>query len=1062
MRRNTILLGFLLCAAQLALAGNVSEQDARRIALRFMQQKGMHPQQQKGLRAAARHQAPGQSQPDYYVFNAGADGGFVVVSGDDRTAQVLAYGDSGSFPTDSMPQNLRAFMQSYADQIAYLRTRGTGDAVASPLLPGAERARKACKPLLTTLWAQDAPFDQQTPIIAALTSGGMVREHAATGCVATALSQVMNFYRWPTATAAEIPAYKTRKTQRGLRYQREAVPANTPIYWDRMVDDYALGTPSDESKEAVASLMGYVGTSLRMDYDLKQYGSGTFSVLITKALNSYFDYGARYITRSTMTADEFDATVYDEVASRHPVIVGGESTGGGHSFVVDGYDGEGLYHVNWGWGGMSNGYFMLTLLNPNNTTSTGASSTADGYVGNLDAVVGIRPRQAVPQVWGMVDCQKLFMAADGMQFRFSNFTGSDAEFDYALANILPGGKVELLTSVQTMQVGDTEYKEGTIALPQMPADKTFRVVVVSRVHGAADATWGYNENCAVQLSTDSQGAVHASHGNPADYAGIKAEGFSFDKLNIAGDVCQVTFQLRNTGSREFYGPVYLRLNGTVRPGEMLSTTSPSIEAGGSASVTMTFKPKAGTNLLEVFAERACTTLLGAAQVEAVSTVSDGTLATQFKLDGVAGQLTEADDEGKDYSYNLVYGSSLTGTATLTATGGAYTGAVPLCLITFDTYTRFTKDIVDVKSLPVVLTADGQVTVDFSFENVKPGAYVVAFMGTSGMLKSYEKAIVRTGVVEYLADGTRRHVAPTATVTVSQNVVAVDLTGADVQYTAVVPNANRNTLYYLPTGGTTAGLDGRNVVVDGKATAVALSDEGDFFCPQAFTAATVSYTRRPMQARSGKGGWETLSLPFDATSVTSGEQPVEWYRQGGEQGKDLWLMELDQMKGNEAYFGYAATLSAATPYLLGVTDRLKGRDLVFSATDATVYGPIACATATDRYVYRGTMARQPMADAFVLNATGNAFGKQAEGQSMAFRACFTATENAPEGTSALLISTVDEALTGIAEVDGNGAASGTVPVYDLQGRRVATVGPNAPLPTLPKGVYVVNGRKVLVK
>jgi len=1062
MRRNTILTAFLLCAAQLALAGTVSEQDARRIALRFMQQKGMHIQQKNALRAAPCRQKGAPSQVDYYVFNADGDGGFVVVSGDDRTAQVLAYSDSGTFPTDSMPDNLRAFMQSYADQIAYLRAQDAAAAATSVLMPGAQKARKACRPLLTTLWAQDAPFDQLTPVVAALTSGGMIREQAATGCVATSLSQVMNFYRWPAATTAEIPAYKTRKTARGLRYQREAVPANTPIYWDRMVDNYALGTPSDESKQAVASLMSYVGTSLRMDYDLKQYGSGTFSVLITKALNSYFDYGAHYITRSTMTADEFDAAVYNEVATQHPVIVGGESTGGGHSFVVDGYDGEGLYHVNWGWGGMSNGYFMLTLLNPNNTTGTGASSTADGYVGNLDAVVGIRPRQAVPQVWGMVDCQKLFMAADGMQFRFSNFTGSDADFDYALANILPGGQVELLTSVQTMRVGDTEYKEGTIALPQLPADKSYRVVVVSRVHGAADATWGYNENCSVQLTTDSQGGVHASHENPADYTGIRAESFSFDKLNIAGDVCQVTFQLRNTGSREFYGPIYLRLNSTVKQGELLSTTSPSIEAGGTASVTMTFKPKAGTNLLEVFAERACRTLLGTAQVEAVSTVSDGKLATQFTLDGVAAQVTAADDGGKDYAYNLVYGSALTGTVTLSATGGAYTGSVPLCLITFDTYTRFTKDIVDVKALPVVLTADGQVTVDFSFENVKPGAYVVAFMGTNGMLKNYEKAIVRTGVVEYLADGTRRHVAPSATVTVPQNVVAVDLTGADVQYTSIVPSTNRNTLYYLPAGAKTTGLDGRNVIVDGKAASISLSDEGDFYCPQSFKAASVSYTRRPMQAHSATGGWETLALPFDATSVSASAQPVDWYRQGGEQGKDLWLMELDQMKDDVAYFNYAATLSAATPYLLAVTDRLKGHELVFSATDATVYGPIACATATHRYAYRGTMASQPLANAFVLNATGNAFEKQAEGRSSAFRAYFAATENAPEGVSSLRISTVDAALTGIAEVDADATPAAPVAVFDLQGRRVATVNAHAPLPALPKGVYVVNGRKVLVK
>jgi hypothetical protein len=206
-----------------------------------------------------------------------------------------------------------------------------------------------------------------------------------TGCAATAMAQVLYYHQWPEQTLTTIPAYTTRTR----KINCPAIPQTT-IDWDLMRDSYGASSIVDSQRKAVSTLMKLCGQALQMDYTSE--ASGAYSEDNTNALVTYFGYdkSAQYVMREHFSGDEWETMIYTEVAQGRPVLYSGLSEGGGHAFVVDGYDGDGLFHVNWGWGGMSDGYFLLSVLNPDNTSGIGSSESTDGYSYSQDAVIGLQ------------------------------------------------------------------------------------------------------------------------------------------------------------------------------------------------------------------------------------------------------------------------------------------------------------------------------------------------------------------------------------------------------------------------------------------------------------------------------------------------------------------------------------------------------------------------------------------------------------------------------------------------------------------------------------------------
>ncbi len=369
--KTLLLLLSLAVATTAAWAESINENQALAIASRFM---AGHAKSSTGLKMT--HKAPmlgaatGSGKAAYYVFNNTTGGGFVIVAGDDRAPAVLGYSDKGSLDSRDMPEAMQALLEGYSAQIEAL---GRGDKPARLTSSG-----QAIAPLLTSTWSQNNPYNILLPI----RPDG---KHAAAGCVATAMAQVMYYHKWPARPTTAIPAY----TSTTLSFYMPELPP-VDFNWDDMQDTYLTSDTTSAAALAAATLTLYCAQSVEMDF--KKTSSGATTASIPAKISAYFDYkpSAHAINRENYSSQQWADILYSELAAGRPVIYSGSKLTGGHAFVCDGYDGEGLYHFNWGWNGQSNGYFLLNVLNPD-IQGTGSASGTYGYILNQAALIGIEP-----------------------------------------------------------------------------------------------------------------------------------------------------------------------------------------------------------------------------------------------------------------------------------------------------------------------------------------------------------------------------------------------------------------------------------------------------------------------------------------------------------------------------------------------------------------------------------------------------------------------------------------------------------------------------------------------
>lgn len=353
-----------------AKAGFVNKEQARAKAHHFLMEKGLNKKLVDAETRTTAARSRGVVLPDYYyVFNAEGKQGFVIVSADDRTPEILGYCSEGSFDADEIPSNMAAWLQGYEDQIKYIQENDTPLALTRSY--GDSRA--AVAPLLKTKWDQGRPYNNDLP-----TYNG---QRCITGCTATALAQVMYYYQYPTGMTTEIPGYTTTKN----RIHVDRLPATT-FDWSQMALSYT-GYATSTQNAAVAHLMEYCSKAVQANLD--PCSTGAPISLQKESLQSYFGYkkGIKMKERSSMSSTQWSQMLYEEVAAGRPVLYCGfRYSGGGHAFVLDGYDGNGKFHFNWGWSGRYDGFFILDTLTP------GGSD----YNYNQWAIYGIEPPSNVP------------------------------------------------------------------------------------------------------------------------------------------------------------------------------------------------------------------------------------------------------------------------------------------------------------------------------------------------------------------------------------------------------------------------------------------------------------------------------------------------------------------------------------------------------------------------------------------------------------------------------------------------------------------------------------------
>lgn len=446
-----LFLCLFLSLALGALAQPVSEAQARERAAAFLSRiaRGGRSAQSQTISAAALQRvlpraARAAGAASLYAYNVGEGGGFILVSADERMYPVLGYALSGAFSFEQLPTQLQALLHKFERDFQRLPASAPRGATPYASAP-ASAAVAPVAPLLGDItWNQDAPFNALCP------SDRGTGQLTPAGCVATATAQIMRYYQYPLHGTGQR-SY-TSETQ---RIPLSADFAAATYDWEHMLPSYNEGYTQREG-EAVAELLFHVGVACKMDYDIE--GSGANDVETAKLLTRYFAYdpNIEYLDHNFYTTAQWEGLVRAELAARRPVLYLGTGPSGGHAFVLDGCDAEGLFHVNWGWGGLSDGYFRTCALEP---TDLGIGSGAGAYNYEQAMLTGIRPpadgathlaqlhlsKPLTPAAYTTARDAETAVTASFYNYGLRNFTG-----EVALA--LYDAQGELVTLLATRQV----------------------------------------------------------------------------------------------------------------------------------------------------------------------------------------------------------------------------------------------------------------------------------------------------------------------------------------------------------------------------------------------------------------------------------------------------------------------------------------------------------------------------------------------------------------------------------------------------------------------------------
>jgi hypothetical protein len=328
----------------------------------------------------------------FYVFNISTNG-FVIVAGDDTVTPILGYSTEGNFDPNTIPENVAKWLEGYKNEIRSivegnilattdiqtkwnkLKNGGSINTISQFESNSASKIMLGVTPLIQTKWDQSPYYNALCPF------NMQANERTVTGCVATAMAQIMKYWNYPVTGSGYYsynnPQYGTLSANYG----------NTTYQWSSMPNSLA------SSNNSVATLMYHCGVSVDMNYGIASTG-GSGAAGATKvfpALNNYFGYQNSSIAlRKDYTESQWINLLKSELDSGRPMYYEGTGNNGntGHAFVCDGYDTNNYFHFNWGWSGQSDGYYQINTLNPQ---SLGSGSGTGQYNSNQKIVKGIQP-----------------------------------------------------------------------------------------------------------------------------------------------------------------------------------------------------------------------------------------------------------------------------------------------------------------------------------------------------------------------------------------------------------------------------------------------------------------------------------------------------------------------------------------------------------------------------------------------------------------------------------------------------------------------------------------------
>ncbi len=1074
-----------------AIAAPVDATSAKEKAAAFLKKQAQHSTNSRRA-AALRNPQLNEAQAfgnALHVFNVGQDNGFVIVSGDDRTDEILGYVDEGTFDINQAPANMKAWLLAVEEQIR----------IGKNLQKAPRRTNRENIPaLMASKWDQwnnysTYLFDDLSDPLKAKWNGGSI----ATGCVATAMAMVAYYDAkrhheetgsWPDVQTRAVPGYTV-----GAGDMEGVVLPELPVTtfdWESMNDDISSssGNATEEAVHAVDKLMMYCGRAMEMDYDSQS--SGAYFYIMPRGLyligmNPY----VQNLDRAYFTTQEWEDVLYNELAHKRAVAYTGITPDGtsaneGHAYVCDGYQ-DGLWHINWGWSGQFNGFFDLAILQPSQGSTQTVAGGVPTYHYNLsqqmtinctfDTPEDVNPSVCFTYINGRGEYKETYNYSSGtykhhVKYYVYNLYGGDIDIDLGWA-IQNGNSLNFLgedannLTLHRMSIG---MKDGDFGTTQerdfddltFPGDGVYDVVPVSRIHGTEEwypckgadkmyFTITVENNSITNVIAHPQAPSTNNMSATFDFEGdMEANQDNIVHVNVSnlGDDFWGTVRLYySTSSSSSLPSTYIEQLASIKPNESTVDFTVNLPKG-EYKIWFLVNPSG--------------------YLSASSAISTGKMFIGYGADANKVQEGNLQFDGQEGAATLNVKSvngqlaPVTGTFEVTnSSSNPYTNTY---------YIAVEKGSTTYATATVAAEVAANSTETISFDL---GTVTGLSSGTTYTVRLYKKngdSEVNVATKDltlqpyfryWLADGTEKEFAETSYSNQLSGdglqAIAIDCRGISMSATMYMDGVtNPNCIFYiekaqLPTSSYYSTY-GRNLVIDGVAESMTINANYPFFAPEAFTAEEISFSKTFENGivKDGNPYWYTIVLPFEVNSVKQGTKNLKWFKSATDKRCHFWLMELTDVAANTLTFDYAQKFEANTPYIIQVPStgwgdswNLARKELTFRGLNVTVPATEFAADA----VFVGTYAPLTTSGLF-LDATENKFVFSENGTVAPYNAYI----NAPNNANAMrIVIAGDEIATGIGQV----TIDNDQDLYDLQGRRVQHA---------QKGLYIQNGKVVVIK
>lgn len=963
--KKLLLTTVLALATIVAMANPIGRTAAMQKAQSFMQ--GINPQAQLQTPATPRKVMGNQGEKPYYIFNAENNQGFVIVSGDDRSEEILGFSDKGFIDVDNLPEGLQSMLDTFEDDLQKLDEQGYTNKVDEQVAGNSRRksvsvAREPIAPLIKTYWTQESPFVD------------MMAEEVV-GCQRIASAQLL-YYWGCDKTLATITGVPTSIQSSG-KYEPQTFDMS------KIRAHYRGGSGTDEERAEVARYISCVRYS---------FGTGVQSDMVSKGPKFWGITPGAILYRQNCFPDDFERIIYEELSNNAPVFVGGHcrTSTPNHYFLIDGYSHDDFFHINWGWAGVCDGYFRLSPLNAYNW------STAANWSQTFEALIGMRGPGLVAESTAQPNDE----ASLGLiTYSFANSSNSIVWDDQTISRT---GTLKIRTLLENWSNNFKSDESRTFDLELVAYDmnnnkvKTIATKQITIAQAATQAVvWtltGIDLPAGeYQLVSKSKDATYTGESHFDYVKGV----YSHAKLVV--DDNQITASLvkaMTIDNYEFIGkkkPGYrtavkfyvtnnsfnkLTWNFSLYKNQISSTV-------GYTQDTEEFRMQAKSShdfVMEFEADEEPCTLFLYNQDRAARGYSDPIYA-EITFDPSSFPEATATNSNLSFKWSLnntastgtsgsggyVYGNSIKGTVKITNNSR---NATFEDVIIFQIYYGRASYNNRYKSanimVPLKLASGASTTVDLSEFEYSDGAfdaektlYILVFDGSyrideDNSYFTYAYWNVRPSVNYWDKDGKLSYVTPAysnypsyVTTSTAPNAAAVSYKGMNFTDDATItPNSNPNCIYYFDTEAQAKRLknyQNYNVVVGDQAyTTIKFNETNAAYVPFSFTAANVSYTRKMTNAQtegSEDQKWSTICLPFEVNNVKAGNNSVMI-------GDGVELRKFYGEEFASIYFDAVYKMEANKPYLIRVSEENLNKTLTFAGTNVDVVAGSAMADANN--------------------------------------------------------------------------------------------------------------------